>query len=639
MASNVYQLTSLTDKPEHIRILVLNPGEQDAALTGSLEVHSLDNLAQNDSAGYTALSYTWGSPSADDTVIQLQGNTKHVFVQHNLKLALQQLRAPDQPVRLWVDAICISQSDKTEKEHQIPLMGRIYGTARKTVIWLGDAADNSDVAINSLRRLGKQQSEHGADSLTAEWLQSTFTDHEWRAIAELLKRPWFTRMWIVQEALLSKNPVVRCGSQIASLRNFVLFQQLSLTQNHAVPGLRHAPSYPLSTLLGDWDRNVRDANEKVPMYEWITLIHRFQCTVARDRFYALRSLSTEVDAAAIRVLADTVAFPDELICIIAAKHFLTQYKTLLPLQLGWRKRLLLPSWCPDWHTNAQGHYSLVIPALDDDGAPLKQFQACGPIHTHDYFGFKHPEPPLGDGSYNFAISQRLCVRGWLVDVVEYADAFLEFDLEAEDTEEEKAEGRLARRTAVREKSIEWRDVVEERIKKDAPNPYASPDGLRSAWWRTLICNRMRHWRGPPTEEFRRYLDLLLESGEANAETMPFIIPAIERLARRSFFITKKGYLGLGPGPETRKGDLVCILQGGNVPFVLRRDEMLGKGPIFRLTGEVNLDRKGAEMRRAAGGKQKWIGEAYVHGIMQGEYVEYLERVGRKVDEMMGFEVK
>jgi hypothetical protein len=61
---------------------------------------------------------------------------------------------------------------------------------------------------------------------------------------------------------------------------------------------------------------------------------------------------------------------------------------------------------------------------------------------------------------------------------------------------------------------------------------------------------------------------------------------------RTLIVTKKGYIGLGP-PDTQSGDLVCVFQGGNAPFVLRKID----GPYYQL-----------------------FGDSYIHGIMAGESV-------------------
>jgi hypothetical protein len=63
-------------------------------------------------------------------------------------------------------------------------------------------------------------------------------------------------------------------------------------------------------------------------------------------------------------------------------------------------------------------------------------------------------------------------------------------------------------------------------------------------------------------------------------------------ANRKYFVSKKGYLGLGP-LGSKVGNLVVILFGLDMPFVLR--------PVD-------------------GGQYRIIRETYLHGIMDGEFM-------------------
>ena len=66
---------------------------------------------------------------------------------------------------------------------------------------------------------------------------------------------------------------------------------------------------------------------------------------------------------------------------------------------------------------------------------------------------------------------------------------------------------------------------------------------------------------------------------------------------RVFARTEKGYFVLGP-KVMEEGDVVCVLHGGKMPFALRP---------------------------CGGGKYLLVGECYVHGIMDGEFMGLLER--------------
>jgi len=54
---------------------------------------------------------------------------------------------------LWVDAICINQSDDTEKAVQVAEMHHIYQKATSVYVWLGPASDTSDLAMSAMNEL------------------------------------------------------------------------------------------------------------------------------------------------------------------------------------------------------------------------------------------------------------------------------------------------------------------------------------------------------------------------------------------------------------------------------------------------------------------------------------------------------
>jgi hypothetical protein len=84
---------------------------------------------------------------------------------------------------LWVDAICINQENKREKEQQIQNMARVYGQADHVIVWLGMAAENSDRALQEIRIAGKSR-DYPHDEATQ------------KAVVALLQRPWFRRTWV-----------------------------------------------------------------------------------------------------------------------------------------------------------------------------------------------------------------------------------------------------------------------------------------------------------------------------------------------------------------------------------------------------------------------------------------------------------
>ncbi|KLU91728.1 hypothetical protein MAPG_10677, partial [Magnaporthiopsis poae ATCC 64411] len=112
--------------------------------------HALLLPAKLEPVPYTALSYTWG-PNVFNASIELDGYTKPVIVA--LEKALRHFRRPDTGLVMWIDQLCINQTDKGEKERQIPLMGRIYAQFFNTLVWLGDLTPGSGETVKLLKRI------------------------------------------------------------------------------------------------------------------------------------------------------------------------------------------------------------------------------------------------------------------------------------------------------------------------------------------------------------------------------------------------------------------------------------------------------------------------------------------------------
>ncbi|KAK7912137.1 HET-domain-containing protein [Apiospora marii] len=116
------------------RILVLEPGKFEDPICGSLMVVSLPS----EHTSYEALSYTWADESGDATprrTIQLGG--RPFLITLNCENALRRLRREYVTRNVWVDAICIDQTNISERGHQVQLMPKIYSGAQTVLIYVG----------------------------------------------------------------------------------------------------------------------------------------------------------------------------------------------------------------------------------------------------------------------------------------------------------------------------------------------------------------------------------------------------------------------------------------------------------------------------------------------------------------------
>lgn len=622
MAPSVYETADLKACRSHIRVLELHPGQLGDSLEGSLSIHSLDDAK---ALPYTALSYSWGLRTSEDTTIQLQQKTQPVAVWANLKHALNALRRTDRPVTLWVDAICINQADDEDKHCQVPLMDQIYSNALKTVIWLGTATDNSARGMQCIQIVSNKTALLRTPP-PISWLEDHLCQDDWVSIASIMRRDWWSRIWVIQEALKSRVTEVWCGNDMASLHDFAALELLRHSSGRDIVGMRQIPPYPFGVILSAWDLNVRDANSGIcPLFDWIIITQRFSFTETKDRFYALLGLSSIEARDAIKIEYGA-RVSDDLLNIKATEHFLLQQKRLLPLQSGWKKNRQLPSWCPDWYTEQDGCVALVFSHTAGDGTPLLQFQACGPNHKTVTPRFLRSDQPRIDGTLE---NWRLCVSGWLFDSIDFFDPFAQFDLTKETTPRKQAEGRKLRRQALYDKCSAWQRIITERIRCKRPNPYGSPEALQSAFWRTLIADRDEKWKGPPPNDFGSRLAEFLDRGDVGPKCMSFLVPAVSRLAKRAFIITSQGRLGLA-SERCKRGDLICVLIGGDVPFVLRENEECSEG------GHKCTPRPVCEESLRM--KCEWVGESYIHGVMQGEVISGLERDQALESRKINFEI-
>ncbi|OTA98046.1 hypothetical protein M426DRAFT_37759, partial [Hypoxylon sp. CI-4A] len=119
------------DGPDSIRLIHLLPG----ALTDELRC-TLVSADLSASPPYEALSYVWGKPVFDATIVC---NEDVPFkITSSLHRVLVRLRAVDKPRVLWVDQICINQASNKERAAQVSRMTRIYSQCQNAVVWLGD---------------------------------------------------------------------------------------------------------------------------------------------------------------------------------------------------------------------------------------------------------------------------------------------------------------------------------------------------------------------------------------------------------------------------------------------------------------------------------------------------------------------
>jgi F420-0:gamma-glutamyl ligase-like protein len=181
-----YHYSPLSLEHDCIRLLRLMPHKDVRAdIQCELFEYSFQNSC--DTHLYEALSYVWGDVK-ERLPVFIHGLRFDVTV--NLHAALSGLRNYSIERILWIDAICIDQENAAEKEHQIQSMAKIYGQANRVVVWLGEAANDSDLAVEAIRIAQSNKAAHISDRKRIE-----------PAVLALLQRPWFRRIWVRRRRL------------------------------------------------------------------------------------------------------------------------------------------------------------------------------------------------------------------------------------------------------------------------------------------------------------------------------------------------------------------------------------------------------------------------------------------------------
>lgn len=117
---------------------------------------------------YVALSYEWGSLSSDDPEILVDDQL--VRVRRNLYNAFIHIRGTmrkDHSISnwIWIDALCIDQSNIQERNHQVQMMGRIYADASLVIAWLGPGGDFAMKTFQRIADAGTKSKLEGAGQL------------------------------------------------------------------------------------------------------------------------------------------------------------------------------------------------------------------------------------------------------------------------------------------------------------------------------------------------------------------------------------------------------------------------------------------------------------------------------------------
>jgi hypothetical protein len=234
--ASAYEYNRLPTAPS-IRLFTLQPGSSEAPIEGNLTTILLSDKTAT-TINFKALSYTWANPldegnpsyKPNDVVPRsILCGGRDMAVTENLHDSLCQLRERKEVSPLWIDAICISQTDKGEVPYQLKLMSRIYAEASLVIIWLGNEDPTTPEAIQTMEKTLSVGAKSNFDNEVI-----SMTVKEQHAVANFLLRSWFGRLWAMQEVLLPINALCLCGSREVDIAIPAIFASSILQTNRTI---------------------------------------------------------------------------------------------------------------------------------------------------------------------------------------------------------------------------------------------------------------------------------------------------------------------------------------------------------------------------------------------------------------------
>lgn len=610
--------------------------------------YDLIHISLDSNPQYSALSYTWGPPGDAGAILL---NNVSFPVRQNLHDALTHVNgniwtkkiATTGDSYLWVDAICINQgTDEAalhEKSTQIRLMTRIYEQASHVLVWLGKADDefNNRLAFQKMAELEKKQekvmiknrpyrpwwwphtkggpsSEHDFTKIYSDIaateravLSQPEAQRAWMGLCALWAKPWWTRTWIYQEAtvpeqrgrmfiegvtMLSDHSRCRflCSDQVASWTEISLALTVgSQLQANAefLKGSIEAPQAVLRFRRGRGKSHVRE------LFDILQHFRHTQCQDPRDKVYAPLCLAPADAFEAISPAYGKQNVYEAYLAIV--RYSLSQRGRELDFlghtmwwngrsvdrALGDNGELVFPSWVPNWAEQAIFKPIAKMMYVSGKDRPSMGFIRSESKQLYENItmvrSFDATARTLCTTSI---VGNELHVQGVFCDTIQDIIPY----------------GSTPEIIAVsREKSYRWG--------LDSKGKYPTGEKFQEAYCRTYAMDLKYDWIGRPCgrggafdSALSRKKPVELTQAEIEARNK-MLVGHNTVVAGRYICLTRGGYLALAPA-SVMVGDAIFAFFGGQVLYVVRNKDWNAR-------------------------QFTYIGETYVHGLMDGAVIQWV----------------
>jgi hypothetical protein len=595
---------------------------------------------------YAALSYTWGDMQ---DVVEILVNGHPFPIGRNLYYCLRELQAQSVGSWLWADGICINQSDMEEKQAQVRVMDEIYGNAKLVYSWLGLGSKATDQAMAWIAKIGsrapnvhsrdiwhqdvpndeirdylkarspRRLDEHdlpGASEFAC-LLYDMLNDEQARArdvvegIRDILQRDYWHRIWIIQEIALAQEISIMCGQKSVLFNDFdrafcairycvnndLYRVHQEYRSNQIIPGI----SYDIKSITMRRQRtSEQDIFIQDILFDPSSVLDRphYSASDPRDFAFGLMGVLNSESRGMLTVdYGQTV----EQVFTILTRAMLAE--PIGFFKLDWcvpkEAETAMPSWVPDWREVGKRGvqvYSIsystgrVFDAMLGGEVPrpieLDGNGDASVLHLEGHFVDVITDvmkPPEWVKSGVLGGSRRAETESWLSSIREFAGLW---------TESGPSEDYVWR-TVLRDYTLLFPSFRREFVTEEVAQLIRQLFRREQVQADTLTESQLNFIRGgthPP--------GIMAELGSLEKQLQfverYFVSDIGVTNRRRTLFKTKKTMLGLGH-VSLQVGDVVTLIKGMKTPIILRK-RGIGTGFVF-------------------------AGDAYVDGIMYGEFLQ------------------
>lgn len=600
MASYTYLPLSAN---EPFRILELEP----AAHTGDILRGKL--LHANAEDTYEAISYVWGNPTRTHCIALCSGSCE-LAITESADSALRGLRHATEPRRLWIDAICINQTDNEEKAVQVRKMNKVYRNAERVLVWLGNDEDDDGLGSRVVAFVRSFNVEiRGYPDVFPRVHPTTLKEKAQRhlhattlePLSAFLDKTWFKRRWVVQEVGCSREALIHCGNYSLDFTDFVklveILQSESISQFHITHDILVCLRATLRMMRSHSDMWAPSINipascdSHLDIAYMLNTFGNHQCLDDRDKIFALLGLMDEDAVPHVNVDYEQTAtdlYRDLGSAYIVSRHFTSAILGLLqcagafqPIDFQQRQ---LPSFIPDWRNqksfapllNYTFRWDYANTILRDDdpfeepiyhqeeqklilygvivGTIIDSTPAAGPDNAANALDFPLQEwiRLLNNPVFEPAVPNSDKDLLQSVTAIFWSNPFAAFWTLSQKGLEDYDSIKNVLTCGMLDK-LGW--AMKEQLnfwcgtalKKDRLSRFLG----KFPWWRNMGINKIEREIKETASDFEDCERIFQHS-----------------IAGRSLFATETRILGLGPG-NLKTGDILAVFSEATVPFVLR----------------------------------------------------------------------